>query len=76
MAQCDFSLTYFETGQSFLVKKGAFRTRAQLSGKKIGTARGSTSERNLRNALPDAIIVRFANYREAFARLNWGASRP
>ena len=73
MAQCEFSLTYYETGQTFLVKKGAITKRAQLAGKKIGTARSSTSERNLKNALPDAIIVRFASYREAFRALELGS---
>jgi polar amino acid transport system substrate-binding protein len=73
MAQCDFSLTYFETGQSFLVKKGAIRTQADLADKKIGTARSSTSERNLKQALPNAIIVRFASYREAFRALELGS---
>jgi polar amino acid transport system substrate-binding protein len=73
MAQCDFSLTYFETGQSFLVKKGTIRTQADLAGKKIGTARSSTSERNLKSALPNATIVRFASYREAFRSLELGS---
>lgn len=72
MAQCDFSLTYFETGQSFLVKKGAITARSQLAGKKIGTARSSTSERNLKDAVPDGIIVRFSSYREAFRALELG----
>ena len=41
--QVDFSYTYLLTGQKFLVKKGTVKSLADLDGKKIGTAKGSTS---------------------------------
>ena len=50
--QIDFSLTYFFTGQKFIVKKGTVKTLADLDGKRIGTAKGSTSEQNAAKALP------------------------
>ena len=47
MEQCDFSLTYYVTGQTFLVKKGTIKAQADLAGKKIGscatTRRASSS---------------------------------
>ena len=50
--QIDFSLTYFFTGQKFIVKKGTVKSLADLNGKRIGTAKGSTSEQNASKALP------------------------
>ena len=73
MEQCDFSLTYFVTGQTFLVKKGAVKTLADLAGKKIGTGQNSTSQGNLKKALPNSTIVTFMNYMEAFRALGLGS---
>ena len=73
MEQCDFSLTYFVAGQAFLVKKESVKTVADLAGKKIGTSRNSTSERNLRKALPNSTIVPFASYGEAYRALELGS---
>jgi polar amino acid transport system substrate-binding protein len=61
----DFSKTYFLTGQSFLVKKGSVKSLKDLEGKKIGTAKGSTSELNARDALPGAAILSFEDYFQA-----------
>src|SRR5208283_4723885 len=60
--QIDFSNTYFLTGQKFLVKKGTVKSLADLDGKKIGTAKGSTSEQNAAKALPSATILSFDDY--------------
>ncbi len=51
--QIDFSVTYFATGQKFLVKKGTVKVLKDLEGKKIGTAKGSTSEQNAAKAAAD-----------------------
>ena len=67
--QIDFSNTYFLTGQKFLVKKGTVRSLADLDGKKIGTAKGSTSEQNAAKALPSATILSFDDYPQAFLAL-------
>ena len=70
--QIDFSYTYFFTGQKFLTKKGTVRKLADLEGKKIGTAKGSTSEQNAKKALPTATILSFDDYPQAFLALQQG----
>lgn len=68
--QIAFSHTYFRTGQKFLVKKGTVRRLEDMAGKKIGTAKGSTSEQNARKALPTATVLAFDDYPQAFLALN------
>ena len=68
----DFSYCYFLTGQKFIVKKGTVKTLADLAGKKIGTAKGSTSEQNAAKALPTATVLSFDDYPQAFLALQQG----
>ena len=70
--QIDFSYTYFLTGQKFLTKKGSVKKLADLEGKKIGTAKGSTSEQNVKKALPTATVLSFDDYPSAFLALQQG----
>ena len=70
--QVDFSYTYFLTGQKFLVKKGTVKDLTDLNGKKIGTAKGTTSEQNAAKALLDATILSFDDYPQAFLALQQG----
>jgi len=70
--QIDFSHTYFFTGQKFLVKKGTLKSLKDLEGKKIGTAKGSTSEQNAKKAVPTATILSFDDYPQAFLALQQG----
>lgn len=70
--QIDFSITYFSTVQKFLVRKGTVQKLANLEGKKIGTAKGSTSEQNARKALPTATVQSFDDYAPAFLALQQG----
>jgi polar amino acid transport system substrate-binding protein len=70
--QIDFSYTYFFTGQKFITKKGTVKKLADLEGKKIGTAKGSTSEQNAKKALPTATIQSFDDYAPAFLALQQG----
>jgi polar amino acid transport system substrate-binding protein len=70
--QIAFSDTYFVTGQQFLVRKGTVKELSDLAGKKIGTVASSTSETNLRNALPSARVVLFKDYAPAFLALQHG----
>lgn len=70
--QIDFSHTYFFTGQKFLVKKGTLKRLKDLEGKKIGTAKGSTSEQNVKTAVPTAIVLSFDDYPQAFLALQQG----
>lgn len=70
--EIDFSHTYFFTGQKFLVKKNTVRNLKDMAGKKIGTAKGSTSEQNAKRAIPTATILSFDDYPQAFLALNQG----
>lgn len=66
----DFSITYFMDGQKLLVKKGAgIASAADLAGKKVGTAKGSTSEKNIAQAQPQCQVLSFEGYPQAFLAL-------
>ena len=67
--QIDFSVAYFVTGQKFLAPKGSLSHVQQLAGKRIATAKGSTSEQNVRRAVPSATILSFDDYPQAFLAL-------
>lgn len=68
----DFSHTYFFTGQKFITKKGSVNSLKDLEGKKIGTAKGSTSEQNVKTAIPSAKVLSFDDYPQAFLALQQG----
>ena len=70
--QIDFSDTYFLTGQKFLTKKGTVKSLKDLEGKKIGTAKGSTSEQNVAKAVPSATILSFDDYPQAVLAMQQG----
>jgi polar amino acid transport system substrate-binding protein len=70
--QIDFSHTYFFTGQKFITKKGTVKGLKDLEGKKIGTAKGSTSEQNVKKAIPTATVLSFDDYPQAFLALQQG----
>ena len=70
--QIDFSATYFLTGQKFITIKGTVKKLSDLDGKRIGTAKGSTSEQNASKALPKARILSFDDYPQAFLALQQG----
>ena len=68
--QIDFSNTYFMTGQRLLVKKdGGIKNVADLEGKKVGSAKGSTSEQNVAKAQPKCTVISFESYPEAYLAL-------
>ena len=67
--QIDFSYAYFVTGQKFIVPTGKVRSLKDLEGKRIATAKGSTSEINLKRALPTATVLSFDDYPQAFLAL-------
>ncbi len=71
-AVIDFSHTYFVTGQKFLVRKGSAQKLSDLKNKKIGTVAGTTSDMNVRKALPAAAVVLFPDYVPAFLALERG----
>lgn len=68
----DFSHAYFVTGQKFIAKKGTVNSLKDLEGKKIGTAKGSTSEQNVAKAIPTATVLSFDDYPQAFLALQQG----
>ncbi len=70
--QIDFSHMYFSTYQRFLIKKGTVKNLKDLEGKKIGTAKGSTSEQNAKKAIPSATIISYDDYPAAFLALQQG----
>lgn len=67
--QIDFSFAYFMTGQKFIVRKGTVKSLDDLNGKRIGTAKGSTSEQNATKALPKSTIISYDDYPQAFLAL-------
>ncbi|TVM17359.1 amino acid ABC transporter substrate-binding protein [Oceanidesulfovibrio indonesiensis] len=69
----DFSITYFMDGQKILVAKDAgIESVADLAGKKVGTAKGSTSEKNIKDAQPESTVISFEGYPQAFLALKQG----
>jgi putative glutamine transport system substrate-binding protein len=56
--QIDFSDVYFRTGQRILVKKDntTIKEVADLNGKRVCAAKGSTSETNIRKEAPQATL--------------------
>jgi polar amino acid transport system substrate-binding protein len=68
----DFSHAYFLTGQKFITRKGAVNSLKDLEGKRIGTAKGSTSEQNVKKALPTATVLSFDDYPQALLALQQG----
>lgn len=71
--EVDFSDVYFDAGQSLLVKKGSDITGVDsLSGKKVIAVKGSTSAINIREKAPEAEVLEFENYAEAFTALKQG----
>ena len=67
--QIDFSYAYFLTGQKFIAPKGKLRSLGDLAGKRIATAKGSTSEQNVKRAVPSATVLSFDDYPQAFLAL-------
>jgi putative glutamine transport system substrate-binding protein len=71
--QIDFSNVYYLAGQSLLVPKAsAIASINDLAGKKVGTAKGSTSEQNIRKMAPQADVQLFDGYAEAVAAMDAG----
>lgn len=69
----DFSITYFMDGQKLLVPKDStIESVADLAGMKVGSVKGSTSEKNVKEAQPDCEVISFEGYPEAFLALKQG----
>ncbi|MFC5652606.1 ABC transporter substrate-binding protein [Paenibacillus solisilvae] len=72
--QVDFSDVYFKAGQSLLVKKGSSIKSIDdiKKGTKILAVKGSTSVDNIIEKSPDATVLEFDNYQDAFSALKAG----
>jgi len=72
--QVNFSDVYFKAGQSLLVKKGSsIKSVADVKkGVKVIGVKGSTSVKNIHEKAPDATILEFENYTDAFTALKAG----
>jgi polar amino acid transport system substrate-binding protein len=70
--QVEFSHAYFMTGQKFITAKGKVKSLKDLETAKIGTAKGSTSEKNATTALPKATVLSFDDYPQAVLALVQG----
>ncbi|OXM84880.1 ABC transporter substrate-binding protein [Paenibacillus rigui] len=72
--EVDFSDVYFKAGQSLLVKKGSpIQSVTDVKkGVKVLAVKGSTSTDNIRKKSPDATVLEFENYQEAFTALKAG----
>jgi len=69
--EIDFSDVYFTAGQSLLVPADSpiNSIKDLTNDSKVLTAKGSTSAKNIRESAPDAQILEFENYAEAFTAL-------
>jgi putative glutamine transport system substrate-binding protein len=69
----DFSDTYYIAGQTLLVPRDSeIESVNDLSGRTVMVVLGSTSEKNIREMVPDAKILGFRTYTEAFSALKAG----
>ncbi|EIJ81815.1 glutamine ABC transporter [Bacillus methanolicus PB1] len=69
--EVDFTDVYFEAGQSLLVKKDSPIKGLEdiKKGTKVLSVKGSTSSQNIREKAPEATVLEFENYAEAFTAL-------
>ncbi len=73
LQQIDFSVVYYIGGQSLLVpKNSSIKGLADLRGKHVGTVRGSTAEKNIREQAPEAEVSLFDRYADAVVAMDAG----
>lgn len=69
----DFSITYYTGGQSLLVRKTSpIKGVRDLAGRKVAVQQGTTLEKNLAKAAPQAEIIGFKDYNSAWLALRQG----
>lgn len=69
----DFSSVYYIAGQTIMIPKNSpVKTVKDLNGQRVAVVLGSTSERNIRELAPNAIIQGFRTYTDAFSALRVG----
>ncbi|GGE53170.1 solute-binding protein [Agaricicola taiwanensis] len=68
--QIDFSHKYYVTPQKLLVLDSSdIQTIEDLKGKRIGATKGSSSEREIKNRLPDSRVIGYADSPATFLSL-------
>lgn len=68
--EIDFSDVYYHAGQSLLVHKDSpIKGIDDLAGKKVIGVKGSTSVKNIREKAPQADVLEYPDYAQAFAAL-------
>ncbi len=69
----DFSITYYTGGQALIVKSGSDVTGLEsLAGKQVAVQQGTTLEKNIAAAAPEAKLVGFKDYNSAWLALVQG----
>lgn len=69
----NFSIPYDIAGQAVLVKSNSSITAlSDLSGQNVGVIFGTTAEKNMRNLVPNANLLGFRSYTEAYKALKAG----
>lgn len=69
----DFSIAYFYTPQTLLVKKDSgIKNVADMAGKRLGASLGSGTVKNFPKAQPKATVQTFEGWAEAFLALDRG----
>lgn len=69
----DFSVPYDTAGQALLVKSSSkITTLGELTDQNIGVVWGTTAEKSLLNLLPNAHVVGFKSYKDAYRALKNG----
>ncbi len=69
----DFSSSYYIAGQAVLTRNiSKIRSLKDLNGKKVVIIFGSTAESNLRAAVPNAKIIGYKTYNEAYNAIKTG----
>lgn len=66
----DFSIPYFQDGQSLLVKAASpIKSYLDLNGKKVGSVKGSTASFYMKQINPDAVVSTYADNAALFKAL-------
>lgn len=69
----DFSQPYFAAGQSLLVKKGsAIQNVKDLNDKTVLAVKGTTTEADIKKVAPQAKVLQYGDYAQAFVALQSG----
>ena len=69
----DFSIPYDTAGQALLVRSTSKITSiGELGGQSVGVIFGTTAEKNIMNLVPDANVIGFKSYQDAYLALKNG----